>query len=171
MLCDSVINRSRGSGREGKPKLLIVTKDLGNLGSPRLPLSFWKRVTNVEKKERSDPLSTVLYFTLFMYSFFFFFWQLKKNKWKEDERTELKDRPSPNFGYSRELKTLNPQCWGWGGVGVGEVRGFLNCLHGKKRQPTLVKGIHPLHQSNHDGHHKQMVVTPKKITCISAFWN
>lgn len=56
---------------------------------------------------------------------------------------------------------------GWGGV--GEVRGFLNCLHGKKRQPTLVKGIHPPTNQSHYGHHKQMVVNPKKITCISAF--
>lgn len=69
---------------------------------------------------------------------------------------ELKNRPSPNFGYSEnQIKTLNPKCWEWDGVGVGEVRGFLNCLHGKKRQPTLVKGIYPLHQSNHYGHHKQ----------------
>lgn len=84
--------------------------------------------------------------------------------WKTDLPQTLSIREN-------QLKTLNPKCWEWDGVGVGEVRGFLNCLHGKKRQPTLVKGIYPLHQSNHYGRHKQMVVNPKKITCIWAFWN
>lgn len=66
-----------------------------------------------------------------------------------------------------QIKTLNPKCWEWDGVGVGEIeRVFWTACTGK-RQPTELKN--PLHQSNHYGHHKQMVINPKKITCISAF--